>query len=666
MAVLYLIYQNKMSIINFNGFYPYLLDLIFKEAVVGEGTLKCRIVCKYWKNLVDERIFKIIAKQFLEEIECIPTVLGLKKIVIQFTDEVNPANNMSLKCDVQKVQQFCNALSTAIGPKAKKLITSAEEINRLIQKDTNLHILWEAIKKEINASSQETIEEISFFMSANTDLLDEILSLDLSGVQLTSVPEEIKYLTHLQFLYLNNNFIKSFSKEIATFEDLQRLHLSNNQLKCISTEVENFSNLQFFYLDSNQLEALPAELGECHNLIELDLSNNHLKAVPRELGNCLNLQSLNLCGNQLKKIPKEFKHLNTLQFIGIWDNEIKRHLDDEMAHDLSTLEDMSKCVYNCLMEDTEFQTLKIVELFNQLSENGKNKLATCFFLHNQEKISAENKNHTEYAKEILSGNPDDAELLIVANLCRPIVELIVEIASSNDVEEVIPLNADEIAIGEFLSTLTQHITWHNKEPVKLEEFALCGIRSIADLKLLVGSHLGPSVELQQICCPSMNWDLVEEAQKVKDLTSIQQAAGDACSHFSASCIKMIAFVNILTAKAQSSDLGLASIDTMRVVAKEIEHLNGTFQEATDTPRKVWEYFQDPSQWLMLQARFTDILNKLKELDLDYQAEIISAYFDQHMLVSFWKLPENANRSLSQLLEDRNGSAAELFKLTSGT
>lgn len=649
-----------MSIINLNDFYSFLLDFILKDVIVGEGTLKCRAVCKHWKTLVDERIFKIIVQQLQDKIKSIPAAFGLRNIVIQFTDEVNPINKMTFTCDVQKVQQFCNALSTAIGPKAKKLITSAEEINTLIQKDTNLHILWEAIQKEIDVPSLETIEEISFYMSENTDLLDEIISIDLSGVQMTSVPEEFKFLTNLQFLYLNDNFIKSVPWEIGNFEDLQRLHLSNNELKCIPREVKNLSNLQFCYLDRNQLEALPSELGECRNLIELDLSNNQLKAVPRELGNCLNLQYLYLCGNQLKKIPKDFKRLNALQFIGLWDNEIKQDLVDEMAHDLSILEDMSKCVHDCLLEDKEFQTLEIIELFKQLSENGKNKLATYFFLHNQEKFSAENRNHTGYATEILSGNPDNAEFLIVENICRPLVELIVEIASSNDVEEDVPLSDAELAIAQFLSSLRKPITWHNKEPVKLKEFAVCGIKSLDDLNLLVGV-LGPSKELQQITCPSMNWDLVEKAKSTKDLLLMQKAVVNACSDFTASCSTMIAFINIMIAKTQASDLGLASIETMKVVAGEIENLNGVFHEATNSPHKVWQYFQDPSQWLKLQAHFTDILNKLKELELDHQAETISAYFNQHMLVSFWK--ENANKSLSQLLKDRNGSVAELFKLT---
>ncbi len=88
---------------------------------------------------------------------------------------------------------------------------------------------------------------------------------------------------------------------------------------------------------------------------------------------------------------------------------------------------------------------QFVQLFKQLSENGKNKLATYFYLHNQAKFIAAEKNHVECAKETLYGNPYYTEFFVLADLRRPIVELTVEIASSidNDVEEnVVPSEAE--------------------------------------------------------------------------------------------------------------------------------------------------------------------------------------------------------------------------------
>ncbi len=100
-------------------------------------------------------------------------------------------------------------------------------------------------------------------------------TLNLSGQQLTKVPDSVFKQTNLE-----------------------ELNLSNNRLTgALQAEVRNLSNLKVLNLSNNLMTGVPAEIGQLQNLQILDLSNNQLTGLPYELGNLQNLKTLNLSGN---------------------------------------------------------------------------------------------------------------------------------------------------------------------------------------------------------------------------------------------------------------------------------------------------------------------------------------------------------------------------------
>jgi len=117
-----------------------------------------------------------------------------------------------------------------------------------------------------------------------------INKIDLSGQNLTKVPEYV------------------FSRT-----NTEELNLSNNQLTgSIQAEIRHLQALRILNASNNAMTGVPAEIGQLKNLEVLDLSNNQLTGLPNELGNLQNLKTLNLSGNQyaeqdlagiLKKLP---------------------------------------------------------------------------------------------------------------------------------------------------------------------------------------------------------------------------------------------------------------------------------------------------------------------------------------------------------------------------
>ncbi len=98
-------------------------------------------------------------------------------------------------------------------------------------------------------------------------------SVDLSGKQLTTIPESV----------LNQT-------------DITSLNLSNNQLVTLPSEIGKLVNLGVLNVENNRLESLPPEVGQLVKLKSADFSNNRILTLPTELGTLTQLESLNLDG----------------------------------------------------------------------------------------------------------------------------------------------------------------------------------------------------------------------------------------------------------------------------------------------------------------------------------------------------------------------------------
>ncbi len=88
-----------------------------------------------------------------------------------------------------------------------------------------------------------------------------VFRLDLSGKDLTEIPQSISAFINLNELSIANNALAEFPKEILTLKNLQILHADHNQFLTLPAGIGDLTNLHTFSLNNNKLVSLPESFG---------------------------------------------------------------------------------------------------------------------------------------------------------------------------------------------------------------------------------------------------------------------------------------------------------------------------------------------------------------------------------------------------------------------
>jgi internalin A len=150
----------------------------------------------------------------------------------------------------------------------------------------------------------------------------KVSSLDLSSLNLTTIPETALQLANLKELSLIGNQIRVIPGSLGQLINLQALYFSSNQIKAIPKALGQLANLQKLYLNNNQITAIPGAVCKLANLRILNVRRNQITAIPEALGQLVNLQKLDLSGNQITAIPKALGQLANLTELDVTDNRI--------------------------------------------------------------------------------------------------------------------------------------------------------------------------------------------------------------------------------------------------------------------------------------------------------------------------------------------------------
>jgi len=126
-----------------------------------------------------------------------------------------------------------------------------------------------------------------------------LTTLNLSGNQLTSIPESFGNLTNLTELSIYNNPLTNLPESFGNLTNLTGLLIYRNPLTTIPESFGNLTNLTGLYIEGTQLTSLPESLGNLTNLTELYILTTPLTSLPESLGNLTNLMGLYIDGNQL-------------------------------------------------------------------------------------------------------------------------------------------------------------------------------------------------------------------------------------------------------------------------------------------------------------------------------------------------------------------------------
>jgi internalin A len=145
--------------------------------------------------------------------------------------------------------------------------------------------------------------------------------LDLSGNQLTALPESLGQLTQLQSLDLSRNQLTALPESLGQLTQLQKLCLYDNQLATLPESLGQLTQLRRLGLSRNQLTAVPKWIGNFTNLSNLGLSQNQLTALPESLGQLTQLEMLFLYNNRLTALPESLWKLKSLKRFFLHGNE---------------------------------------------------------------------------------------------------------------------------------------------------------------------------------------------------------------------------------------------------------------------------------------------------------------------------------------------------------
>jgi len=129
--------------------------------------------------------------------------------------------------------------------------------------------------------------------------LRNLVRLDLSGNEITTLPDNFDLVDQLSELNLSGNLIEKFPRGFCTgalSKSLKLLNLSENKIILLPNYFCNLRQLVTLNLNNNQLKLLPPSLGRCNSLKHFHASGNNLKLLPGSFSR-LRLDSLELSAN---------------------------------------------------------------------------------------------------------------------------------------------------------------------------------------------------------------------------------------------------------------------------------------------------------------------------------------------------------------------------------
>lgn len=148
--------------------------------------------------------------------------------------------------------------------------------------------------------------------------------LDLSGLNLITLPRTMRYVEMLLWLNLSGNQLKTLPLSLYNRGALQWLDVSNNRLTKLPEEIAQLYSIQELKLQNNRLTKLPTSIGDLGSLEQLNLEDNLLTSIPESIGNLRSLRGLFLSNNRLSTLPENIGYLYSARALSISNNCISR------------------------------------------------------------------------------------------------------------------------------------------------------------------------------------------------------------------------------------------------------------------------------------------------------------------------------------------------------
>jgi len=153
------------------------------------------------------------------------------------------------------------------------------------------------------------------------DLADSLEILDLSGNQLSSLPDDLPRLHKLRIVFCSDNLFTVLPPVLGACPELSMIGFKANQIHTVPA-ASLPPKLRWLTLTDNAIEALPDELGNCLQLQKLMLAGNRLQALPPSLAACTRLELLRIAANRFTELPECLLSLPRLSWLAYAGNPV--------------------------------------------------------------------------------------------------------------------------------------------------------------------------------------------------------------------------------------------------------------------------------------------------------------------------------------------------------
>ncbi|MFM5401513.1 leucine-rich repeat-containing protein kinase family protein [Aeromonas veronii] len=175
-------------------------------------------------------------------------------------------------------------------------------------------------------------ENLTEFPSEILSLKETLEVLDLTGNQLSTLPDELAGFGKLRIIFCSENRFTELPEVLGRCPALTMVGFKANRIATVSAKALP-AGLRWLILTDNAVEQLPDELGQCDALQKLMLAGNRLRELPTSLANCRKLELLRIAANRIERFPEWLLSLPRLSWLAYSGNpfsegEETRAIDD--------------------------------------------------------------------------------------------------------------------------------------------------------------------------------------------------------------------------------------------------------------------------------------------------------------------------------------------------
>lgn len=173
-------------------------------------------------------------------------------------------------------------------------------------------------------------ENLTVFPPEILALKETLEVLDLTGNQLSRLPDELAEFSKLRIIFCSENRFTELPEVLGRCPALTMVGFKANKIATVPA-ASLPAGLRWLILTDNAIESLPDELGLCDGLQKLMLAGNRLCELPETLANCRRLELLRIAANRLEAFPEWLLSLPRLTWLAYSGNPFSDALESRMA-----------------------------------------------------------------------------------------------------------------------------------------------------------------------------------------------------------------------------------------------------------------------------------------------------------------------------------------------